>query len=165
MGVRCVLEEVLKRVEENDPARGEWEVRGDKGEVWVNASSLALGAFVQIGGVTIEDTTWLCKDRSEVHINMAELDAVLHCVNMALAWKLNKLQLFTDSVTVFHWISDAITGKFRLRSKASAELLIRRRVNLFRELVDDYNLDVNVNLISSKDNLTDLLTRIPGRWM
>ena len=84
---------------------------------------------------------------------------------MALAWKLNKLQLFADSVTVFHWISDAVIGKSRLRSKASAELLIRRRVNLFRELVDDYNLDVNVNLISSKYNLADSLTRIPGRWM
>ena len=99
---------------------------GDKGEVWVDASSLALGALVQIGGVTVEDATWLRKDRSEVHINMAELDAVLRGVNMALAWKLNKLQLFTDSVTVFHWISDAVTGKTRLRSKASAELLIRR---------------------------------------
>ena len=104
LGVRCVLEEVLNMVEENDPARGEWEARGD-------ASSLALGALFQIGGVTVEDVTWLCKDRSEVHINMAELDAVLRGVNMALAWKLNKLQLFTDSVTVFHWISDVITGK------------------------------------------------------
>ena len=95
---------------------------------------------------------------------MAELDAVLRGVNRALAWKLNKLQLFTDSVTVFNGIS-AVTGKSRLRSKASAELLIRRRVNLFRELVDDHNLDVKVNLISSKDNLADSLTRIPGRWM
>ena len=158
MGVRCVLEKILKRVEENDPARGEWEVRDDEGKVWVDASSLALGALVQIGGVTVEGATWLRKDRSEVHINMAELDAVLRGVIMALAWKLNKLQLFRDSVTVFHWISDAITGKSRLRSKASAELLIRRRVNLFQELVDDYNLGLNVNLISSNDNLADSLT-------
>ena len=86
---------------------------------------------------------------------MAELDTVLRGVNLALAWKLNKLLLFTDSVMVFHWITDALTGKSRLRSKASAELLIRRRVNLFRELVNDYNMDVNVNLISSKDNLAD----------
>ena len=105
------------------------------------------------------------EDRSEVHINTAELDAVLRCDNMALAWKLNKLQLFTDTVIVFHWISDAVTGKSRLRSKLSAELLVRRRVNLFRKLVDDYNLDVNVNLISSKDNLVDSLTVIPGRGM
>ena len=163
LGVRCVLEEVLKRVEENGPARGDWEVRGDEGKLWVDASSLALGALVQIGGVTVEDATWLRKDRLEVYINMAELDTVLRGVNMALAWKLNKLRLFTDSVTVFHWISDAVTGMSRLRSKASAELLIRRRVNLFRELVNDHNLDVNVNLISLKDNLAYSLTRIPDR--
>ena len=160
----CV-EVVLKRVGENDPASGEWEVRGDEGKLWVDPSSLALGVLAQIGGITFEDETWLPKDRSEVHINMAELDAVLRGVNMALAWKLNKLQLFTDSVTVFHCISDAVTGKSRLRSKASAELITRRRVNLFRESVDDYNLDVNVNLISSKDNLPDSLTKLPGRWM
>ena len=57
MGVRCELEEVLKKVEENDPASGEWEMRGDEGKVWVDASSLALGALVQIGGVTVEDAT------------------------------------------------------------------------------------------------------------
>ena len=165
MGLWCVLKEVLKRVEENDPAHGEWEVHGDEGKVWVDASSLALGALVQIGGVTFEDATWLRKGRSEVHINMAELDAVQRGVNIAFAWKLNKLQLFTDYVTVFHWISVAVTGKSRLRSKDSAELLIRRSVNLFRVLIDDYNLDVNVNLISSKENLIDSIARIPGGWM
>ena len=91
MGLWCVLEEVLKRVVGNDPARGEWEVRGDEGKVWVDASSLALGALVQIEGVTVEDATRLRKERSEVHINMAELDAVLPGVNMVFAWKLNKL--------------------------------------------------------------------------
>ena len=68
MGVRSVLEEVLKREEENDLARREWEVHGDEGKVWFDASSMALGAIVQIGGVTVEDATWLRKDRSEVHI-------------------------------------------------------------------------------------------------
>ena len=62
MGVRCVLKEVLKMAEENDPARGEWEVRGDEGKLWVDASSLALGALVQIGGITVEDAIWLLKD-------------------------------------------------------------------------------------------------------
>ena len=163
--MRFVLEEVLKRLEENDPTRREWEVRSDESKVWVDAGSMVLGALVQIGGVTIEDAEWLRNDLSEVHINMAELDAVLCGVNMALAWKLNKLQMFTDSVIDFHLISDAVTRKSRLRSKVSADLLVRRSLNLFRELVDDYNLDVNVNLISSKDNLADSLTILPGRWM
>ena len=163
--MRFVLEEVLKRLEENDPNRREWEVRGDESKVWVDASSLVLGALVQIGGVTIEDAEWLWNDLSEVHINMAELDAILCGVNMALAWKLNKLQMFTGSVIDFHWISDAVTRKSRLSSKVSAELLVRRSLNLFRELVDDYNLDVNVNLISSMDNLADSLTILPGRWI
>ena len=71
----CVLEEVLRKAGENDPTCGDWEISGDKGRVWVDASSLALETHAQIGGVTIEDMTWLCKDKSEVPL--AELDTVL----------------------------------------------------------------------------------------
>ena len=76
VGVRCALEEVLKMVGESEPARGECKVPGDEGKVWVDARSLALGALVQFGEVTVEGTIWLRRDISEVHINMAELDPV-----------------------------------------------------------------------------------------
>ena len=59
-------------VDLDDLARREWEVHGDEGKVWFNVSyvccSMALGALVQIGGVTVEDAIWLRKDRLEVHI-------------------------------------------------------------------------------------------------
>ena len=35
----------------------------------------------------------------------------------------------------------------------------------FQELVDDYNFEVNVKLISSKDNLADSLTKIHAPWL
>ena len=68
---------------------------------WVDASFLGLGAFLQIGGVTVKDTAWLPKDKSEIYTNITELDTVFRGVKMAMALKLNKLQLFTDSVTFF----------------------------------------------------------------
>ena len=72
---------------------------------------------------TVEDASWLRKETSDIHINMAELDAVIRGMNMALMWKLKKVTVFTDSVTVFHWVSDALPEKSRLRSKAMGEML------------------------------------------
>ena len=74
------------------------------------------------------------------HINMAELDAVIKGVNAALAWKLKKLHVRTDSLTVDHWISNALSGKVRLKTKASSEMLIRRRVDTIKALVDECGL-------------------------
>ena len=64
--------------------------------MWVDASSLASGAVIQVGKTTVEDATWLRKEMSENHINMAELDAVMRGMNMALTWRLKKVTIFTD---------------------------------------------------------------------
>ncbi|XP_065671658.1 uncharacterized protein LOC136089534 [Hydra vulgaris] len=56
---------------------GDWAVCGDERKVWVDASSLAMGALIQVGETTVEDATWLRKETSDIHINMAELDAVI----------------------------------------------------------------------------------------
>ena len=102
--VKWVLLEVFAEVERCEPACGDWAVRGDEGKVWVDASSLAIGALIQVGETTVENATWLRKETFDIHINMAELEAVIHGMNMALMWKLKKVTVFTNSVTVFHWV-------------------------------------------------------------
>ncbi|XP_065668044.1 uncharacterized protein LOC136088283 [Hydra vulgaris] len=163
--VKWVLKEVFAEVERCEPACGDWAVCGDEGKVWVDASSLAMGALIQVGKTTVEDATWLRKETSDIHINMAELDAVIRGMNMALMWKLKKVTVFTDSVTVFLWVSDALTGKSRLRSKATGEMLIRRRLSVLQQLIEEYNVSVEVKLIPSKDNLADALARVRSRWL
>ncbi|KAG0714885.1 hypothetical protein GWK47_001430 [Chionoecetes opilio] len=74
--IRRFLDEVVAEVRKNDPVRGFWSARGDEARVWVDASSLALGAAVEIDGSIVEDASWLRKEDSS-HINMAELDAVI----------------------------------------------------------------------------------------
>ncbi|XP_065667190.1 uncharacterized protein LOC136087678 [Hydra vulgaris] len=163
--VKWVLKEVFAEVERCEPACGDWAVCGDEGKVWVDASSLAMGALIQVGETTVEDATWLRKVTSDIHINMAELDAVIRGMNMALMWKLKKVTVFTDSVTVLHWVSDALTGKSRLRSKATGEMLIQRRLSVLQQLIEEYNVSVEVKVIPSKDNLADALTRVRSRWL
>ena len=72
--------------------------------VWVDASSLALGIVIEVDGHVVKDASWLRSEDSSSHINMAELDAVIKEVNSSLAWKLKKLHVRTDSLTVYHWI-------------------------------------------------------------
>ncbi|XP_047144675.1 uncharacterized protein LOC124818174 [Hydra vulgaris] len=161
--LKGALQEVYDEVAKCDPAYSDWAVHSDEGNVWVDASSLASGAVIQVGKTTLEDTTWLRKEMSEDHINMAELDAVMRGMSMALTWKLKKVTIFTDSVTVFQRVSDALTGKSRLKSKAMGKMLIRKRLSVLQKRFKEYGINVNVKLVPSKDNLANALTRVQSR--
>jgi len=125
-----------------------------------DASSLALGAVVEVGDHVVEDVTWL-RHEDASHINMAELDAVIKGFNMAIMWNMKKLHLCTDSLTAYHWITDTVTRKARVKTKASTEMLIRRRLSMLNSLIEEYHLDLDVTLVTSECNLADALTRVP----
>ena len=119
--LRAMLEDTVQRVERNDPGKCRWDVVGKEATVWVDASSLALGIVIEVDGNVVEDASWLRSEDSSSHINMADLDAVIKGANAALAWKLKKLHVRTDSLTFYHWISNALSGKVRLKTKASIQ--------------------------------------------
>ena len=86
------MKEVLEEVEKENPVRRRWEVsKTEKGVVWCNASSIATGVVLEVGGVVVEDAAWLRKKDDAGHINVAELDAVLKGINLALKWKLQEM--------------------------------------------------------------------------
>ena len=157
-------EEVMDRLEREDPVKGRWDVEGQEATVWVDASALAYGVVLEVNGDVIEDASWLRKDRV-THINMAELDAVIKGINLALTWKMRRLKIMTDSSAVRQWIADGLSGRSRLKTRAANEMLIRRRVEVVVQLVKEYDLDVTIELVPSRRNLADVLTRVPARWM
>ena len=163
--LRAMLEDTVRRVKQNDPAKGRWDVVGEEATVWVDASSLALGIVIEVDGHVVEDASWLRSEDSSSHINMAELDAVIKEVNSSLAWKLKKLHVRTDSLTVYHWILNALSGKVRLKTKASSEMLIRRRVDTIKALVDEYGLTLDIEVVRSECNRDDALTRVFQKWL
>ena len=71
---------------QDNPMQGNWCVNGNKITVWVDASSLAMGVALEDNGSIIEDTCWLRPENDMQHINLAELDATLKKVNLALQW-------------------------------------------------------------------------------
>ncbi|KAF0292273.1 Gag-Pro-Pol polyprotein [Amphibalanus amphitrite] len=142
--------------------------RGSNVTVWTDASSIARGVVLAdpVTDAIIEDASWLrAEAERDVHINISELDAALNGVNMALAWGFRRLTLRTDSVTVHRWLSDALSGKARLRTKGQSEMLIRRRVAVFRQLVAEYELEVTIELVGSAANRADEMTRVPNAWL
>ena len=165
--LQAQIRHVVQRLQEADPARGPWRLTGDRLVVWTDASSIANGVVLEDPGRgTVEDGSWLrAENKATMHINMAELDAALSGINMAVAWGVKVIDLRTDSATVHRWIADALTGRARLRTKAHGELLIRRRVEIIKQLVEELQLSVTIGLVRSADNPADALTRVPKTWL
>ena len=112
----CMVKDTIARVKQDDPAKGDWCVQGDKLNMWVDASSLAIGVLLEKNGAAIENACWLRRTNDAAHINLAELDVVMKGINLALQWKVRKLRIHTDSLCVYDWISDTLTGKARVRT-------------------------------------------------
>ncbi|KAG0713329.1 hypothetical protein GWK47_016456 [Chionoecetes opilio] len=159
-----MIEETLRQVKRSDPARGRWDVKGDENSLWVDASSLALGAVLEVNGDVIEDACWLRRDECS-HINLAELDAVIKGLNLAIAWKISKLTIMTDSRTMYYWVKDTLSKKARVKTEASSEMLIRRRLETLRAIVEEYGLSLDIRFMSSAENKADARTRVPKRWL
>ncbi|XP_003370059.1 conserved hypothetical protein [Trichinella spiralis] len=162
--LRELIQETALAVKKRDPARGRWDVSAEEAKIWVDASSLAIGVALEVSGSIVEDAAWLRPDDAQ-HINMAELDAVIRGLNLALSWQMRRIRLMTDSATVHRWVSDGLSGKARLKTKASGEMLIRRRVFMILSLVEEFGLELEVDLVKSACNKADELTRVPRRWL
>uniref|UniRef100_A0A5S6Q0Y6 RNase H domain-containing protein n=1 Tax=Trichuris muris TaxID=70415 RepID=A0A5S6Q0Y6_TRIMR len=121
--VREHLHEIGVALKAQDPARGRWDVHGDEARVWVDASSLAIGVALEVDGTVIEDGTWLRPDDAR-HINMAELDAIIKGLNLAIAWQMKRIEIMTDSATVHHL---AITLVKSVNNRADALTRVPRR--------------------------------------
>ena len=161
-----MIGEVIERITKEDPVRGRWAVcNTTKGTVWCDASSIALGVVLEIDTVEVEDAAWLRKKDDFNHINVAELEAVVKGVNLAVKWGLSEITVVTDSATVYSWINLSLTEERRIKSKGAAEILVKRRLGVLKNLVEELNLTIEVILVSSQKNKADKMTRVKKAWI
>ena len=164
--VRDRMREVVEEVEKSDPVTGIWKApKSDSGVVWCDASDLAMGVILEIGGTEVEDASWVRKKNDYNHINVAELEAVLKGINLCAKWGLQKVEVVTDSATVYGWINLTLTEEKKVKTKGAAEMLVKRRLGILKSLIQELSLQVTVRLVKSAVNKADELTRIRKRWM
>jgi hypothetical protein len=151
---------------QGDPVCGVWPVDCQQAAVlWADASSLAIGVALEIGGSIVEDASWLRKVDDSSHINMSELDAVIRGISLCLRWNVRQFTIKTDSATVFGWLKSVFERTHRVRTHALGEMLIRRRIEMLSELAKQEGLSVVVQQVESARNRADQLTRVPNKWL
>lgn len=161
----CAIE-LLSKVTCHDAVKGLWNVRnGGPCVVWSDASSLAIGICLEVDGRIVEDASWLRKKGDCMHINVAELEAAIKGVNLAVRWGFKDITLKSDSSTVVSWIHNTLTKEQKVRTKGTSEMLVRRRLQLMEALRDEYNIHLRVNYVSTSKNRADVLTRVPKSWL
>lgn len=67
------------------------------------------------------------KKNDFVHINVAELNAVMKSINLAIKSGLQRIEVKTDSATVTLWVRSEIPGERRVKTKRTDEVLVKRR--------------------------------------
>ena len=135
------------------------------GVVWTDASQIAIGVVLEINGKAVEDAAWLRKKDDYSHINVAELEAVLKGVNLAIKWGLNSVELRIDSATVGAWLTTVISGEKRVHTKGAAEMIIKRRLGNLKDIIAEFGLDIVVSLVPTEKNKADALTRVKKNWL
>ena len=161
-----MLAEVISSVGREDPVRGQWLVpKGSAGMVWCDASSIATGVLLEIGGDVAEDAAWLRKKDDYGHINIAELEAVVRGVNLALKWRLREIEVVADSATVCGWVRLMLSEEKRIKTKGAAEILVKRRIGVLKDLIEDLQLGLTITLVPSERNKADMLTQVKKSWL
>ena len=115
-------------------------------------------------GDVLEYACWLCPTNDAQHIDLAELDATVKGLNLTLQWQARIVYLHTDSMGVYHWLTDALMGRARVRTKATSEMLVQRRLTILQQLICEDGLQVGVTFIASEQHLADELTRVPKKF-
>lgn len=162
------IREVMERVKMEDPVKGRWTVprrSAGRGVVWCDSSSIAMGVLLEIEDRGVEDAAWLRKKEDFNHINVAELESILKGVNLALKWGLKNISLMTDSATVYGWVNAALTELKRIRTKGAAEMIVKRRLGILRDLIDEFDLQVTITHVPTTKNRADELTRVKKTWL
>lgn len=84
-----------------------------------------MSVNVKTDSIIVEDTAWLRKKTDYDYINVAELDATIKGVNLALKWSLKDMEIRRDLTTVLSWIGSVITEKKKVQTKGAVEMVIR----------------------------------------
>ena len=142
-----------------------WSASSGKLNVWCDASQIAYGVALERKNQIIEDGAWLRKADVGTHINLAERNAVIKGVNLAMKWGAGDITIFIDSAAVYSWLSSLLKKDKRIRVSGLSEILVKRRLSIFSETLEAYKVEYSMSLVSTTKNKADGLTHVPKHWL
>ncbi|XP_076043782.1 uncharacterized protein LOC143026883 [Oratosquilla oratoria] len=157
-----MIRDVIQQMKHDDPVRGQWSApQQSQGLVWCDASSISTGIVLEIGGVVVEDGTWQRNKDVCHHINVSELNTAIKGVNLVLKWGLREIEIRT----VAGLMNSVLMVEKRVSTKGAAEVLVKRRLGILRELIDEFGMKIRVTEVLSGINKADALTRVKKSWL
>ena len=69
---------------------------------------------------------------------MAELDAVLKGINLAIKWGLREIEIRMDSAMVLSWVTSTMEEGGRIQTKGAGEMIVKRRLGILGELISEF---------------------------
>ena len=175
--LECALE---KR---GDPVVGQlhFDILGDI-QLWIDASMFAMGAKVYVGGVLVEDGSWMLpaghsmRIYSDHHINVNESEAAV--VGLKLVKRLleteteyrrrrglpmmsgRKVTICSDSHSWCSWIKKVLKEEDP-RVPELSRRLVNHRLAQFIEACQRLKISVNIVWVPGTSNKADEMTRVP----
>ena len=158
--------EIVNEMKSNDVG-GKWTANiNGLNSVWCDASQIAMAIVVEDSdGSIIEDGSWLRKTNDPMHINLAELEAVLKGIKCAINWKMKKFQILSDSQTVVSWITTTLNSTSKVKVVGLSEILVKRRLNIISNIIRECSVDISIKYVPSSNNKADALTRMKQSWI
>ena len=80
-------------------------------------------------------------------------------------WRFRVFTVACDSLTVCGWLRSVCDRSHNVRSHSLCELLIKRRLDILKEVIAQENLTITVRQVKSEENRADVLTRVPKDWL
>ena len=125
----------------DDPVKGIWSASSVKLNVWCDASQIVYGVALERKNQIIEDGAWLRKADDGTYKNLAELNAMVKGVNLAMKWGGGDITIFTGSAAVYSWLSLLLRKDKRIRVSGLSEMLVKRRLSIFSETLKAYKVE------------------------
>lgn len=110
------------------------------------------------GEEALRSGQWLRPTNDFQHINLAEVDAAIEALSLLFKWQAKNLHIKTDS------LSDTLSDNARVRTIVAGTMLMGR-LSIVTELIQEYNLSVDVMLVALNQNLADRITRVLQMWL
>ena len=98
-------------------------------------------------------------------VNVSELEAVLKGLTLALKWRRTKIRVVTDSACVHGWLRSVVGNTCRPKVSGLSEMIVRRRLTTVLQLIEEYGIELSVDLVPSNKNIADNMTRVPKQWL